>query len=123
MLLPASHRSTTVAARRQIWHAATAYIELHLATPLSVDDVARAAITSRRHLQRVFADEGDTTVRAYIAVARMRRACALVLESDEPIARIAPAVGYGHASAFIKAFRIHHGTTPMELRRRARLTR
>lgn len=120
MLLPSSHRSSTVTARREIWHAATSYIELHLATPLSVDDVARAAITSRRQLQRVFAAEGETTVREYITVARMRRATSLVLESDDPLARIAPAVGYGHVSAFIKAFRLHYGTTPIELRRRHR---
>lgn len=115
-----SHRSSTVTARREIWHAATSYIELHLATSLNVDDVARAAITSRRQLQRVFAAEGETTVREYITVARMRRATSLVLESDDPLARIAPAVGYGHVSAFIKAFRLHHGTTPIELRRRHR---
>jgi len=120
VLLSSSHRSSTVVARREIWHAATDYIELHLATSLNVDEVARAAITSRRHLQRVFAAEGDTTVREYITVARMRRATELVLESDDPLARIAPAVGYGHVSAFIKAFRQHHGTTPIELRRRHR---
>ncbi|MDA0185171.1 AraC family transcriptional regulator [Solirubrobacter phytolaccae] len=120
VLLPASHRSSTVTARREIWRAATDYIELHLATSLNVDDVARAAITSRRQLQRVFASEGGTTVREYITVARMRQATVLVLQSDEPLAQIAPAVGYGHVSAFIKAFRLHHGTTPIELRRRHR---
>ena len=36
------------------------------------------------------------------------------------IAEIAIAVGYSHASAFIKAFRLHHGVTPTELRRRHR---
>jgi AraC-like DNA-binding protein len=120
VLLSSSHRSSTVVARREIWHAATDYIELHLSTACSVDEVARAAITSRRHLQRVFAAEGGTTVREYITVVRMRRATELVLESDEPLARIAPAVGYGHVSAFIKAFRLHHGTTPIEFRRRHR---
>ena len=74
MLLPASHRTSTVVSRRHIWHAATAYIELHLATSLSVDDVAREAITSRRQLQRVFAAHGETTVREYITRARMQRA-------------------------------------------------
>jgi len=118
--LPASHRSSTVAAHRDIWSAATRYIDLHLATRLSVDDVARAAITSRRQLQRVFADAGETTVREYITVARMRRATMLVLESDAPLSLIAPAVGYGHVSAFIKAFRLRYGTTPIELRRRHR---
>jgi transcriptional regulator GlxA family with amidase domain len=110
-----------VAARRQIFLAATDHIELHLATPLSVDEVARVAITSRRQLQRVFAAEGGTTVREFITDARMRRAAVLVLDSDAPLAAIAPAVGYGHVSAFIKAFRLHHGTTPIELRRRRRI--
>jgi AraC-like DNA-binding protein len=66
----------------------------------------------------VFSLVGHTTVRAYIRRARMRRAAALVLATDAPLAAVAAQVGYGHVSAFVKAFRVHHGMPPAELRRR-----
>jgi transcriptional regulator GlxA family with amidase domain len=115
--LTAVHRTSTTSARREIWQAATAYIEEHLAADLSLEDVATAAITSERHLQRVFSEVGDTTVRSFIAETRMRRARELMLVSDLPVAAVATAVGYRHASAFIKAFRLHHGDTPAAVRR------
>jgi transcriptional regulator GlxA family with amidase domain len=115
--LPALHRTSTTSARQEIWAAATAYIDANLGDPIALEDVAAAAITSERHLQRVFSELGDTTVRAYITEARMRRAHELMLVSDLPVSQVAVAVGYRHASAFIKAFRLHHGDTPAAVRR------
>jgi transcriptional regulator GlxA family with amidase domain len=117
--LPIGQRSSTPGAHREIWHAATAQIEDRLGELLTVQGIARAALTSERQLQRVFAGEG-VTVRQHIARVRMRRAADLAIATDAPVAEIAGLVGYGHASAFIKAFRLHHGVTPTELRRRHR---
>lgn len=93
------------------------YIDAHLATSLTVDEVAHAVLTSRRQLQRVFAAVGSTSVRTYTRQARMRRAEVLLTISDAPLSEIAAQVGYRNASAFIKAFQRHHGRTPNELRR------
>ncbi len=118
--MPTNQRPTTPGAYQEIWRAATRYIDEHLAAPLSVDEIARAAVTSRRQLQRVFAAVGSTTVRAYTTEARMRRSAALLRCSDAPLSTIAAEVGYRHASAFINAFGRHHGHTPNELRQLAR---
>lgn len=67
----------------------------------------------------MFATVGGTTVREYMQRARMGRAAELLLVTGATVTEVAGAVGYGHASAFIKAFRIHHGLTPTELRRAA----
>jgi AraC family transcriptional regulator len=117
--MPSGQRPSTPGVHGEIWRAATHYIDQHVARPLSVGEIAQAAITSERQLQRVFAVIGATTVREYIADVRMRRAEALVLGSDAPLAAIAGQVGYGHVSAFVKAFRLRHGVTPAQLRRRA----
>jgi AraC-like DNA-binding protein len=114
--LPTGQRSSTPATHRQIWHDATAYIKSRLGESLTVPVVARAALTSERQLQRVFASE-SITVRQYIADARMDHAATLAVSTDLPVAEIAGLVGYGHASAFIKAFRLHHAVTPAQLRR------
>ena len=119
-LMPTGQRSSTPGTHRAIWHAATTHIEHHLDGLLSVSGIARIALTSERQLQRVFAAVGDTTVREYILAVRMGRAEELVLLTDASMRAVARQVGYGHASAFIKAFRLHHGITPSELRRRHR---
>jgi AraC family transcriptional regulator, regulatory protein of adaptative response / methylphosphotriester-DNA alkyltransferase methyltransferase len=118
--MPTGQRSSTPGTHRAIWHAATTHIEHHLDGLLSVSGIARIALTSERQLQRVFAAVGDTTVREYILAVRMGRAEELVLLTDASMRAVARQVGYGHASAFIKAFRLHHGITPSELRRRHR---
>ena len=105
---------------RDIWDAATRHIDANLADDLTLEGIARAALTSERQLQRVFAEVGATTVREYITGARMRRAAALAVSTDAPITAIARHVGYSGPSAFIKAFRLHHGVTPSTLRRRMR---
>jgi transcriptional regulator GlxA family with amidase domain len=118
--LPTGQRSSTPVIHREIWFTATAYIEGRLGEPLTVPGVARAALTSERQLQRVFAAAG-ITVRQFIADARMNHAAVLAVSTDVPVAEIAGLVGYGHASAFIKAFRLHHGETPAQLRRLRRV--
>lgn len=118
--MPTGQRSSTPGTHRAIWHAATTHIEHNLDGLLSVSGIARIALTSERQLQRVFAAVGDTTVREYILAVRMGRAEELVLLTDVSMSAVARQVGYGHASAFIKAFRLHHGITPSELRRRHR---
>jgi len=45
----------------------------------------------------------------------MGRAEELVLLTDASMRAVARQVGYGHASAFIKAFRLHHGITQAKL--------
>ena len=118
--MPTGQRSSTPGTHRAIWHAATTHIENHLDGLLSVSGIARIALTSERQLQRVFTAVGDTTVREHILAVRMGRAEELVLLTDASMSAVARQVGYGHASAFIKAFRLHHGITPSELRRRHR---
>ncbi|MBE2314623.1 helix-turn-helix transcriptional regulator [Solirubrobacter sp. CPCC 204708] len=118
--MPTVQRSTTPGIHRAIWHAATEHIESNLDAVLTVPGIARVALTSERQLQRVFAAVGSTTVREHILAVRMGRAAELVLLTDAPMTAVAEQVGYGHASAFIKAFRLHHGVTPSELRRRHR---
>jgi AraC-like DNA-binding protein len=120
--LSSGQRPSTPGVHREIWQAATSYIDGRLGELLTVPAVARAALTSERQLQRVFAAEG-ASVRAYIARARMRHAAFLAINTDTAIAEIAIAVGYSHASAFIKAFRLHHGMTPTALRRHSPASR
>jgi AraC-like DNA-binding protein len=90
---------------------ALAVIERDLAKEIALDDVARQIATSRRSLQRAFEGEG-ITFREAVAVARMRRARALLEERELPVYRIAERVGYRSKAEFTKAFKRYAGMTP-----------
>ncbi|MGA8116211.1 MAG: AraC family transcriptional regulator [Actinocatenispora sp.] len=95
---------------------AIAYIEAHLAGPLTVPEVARAAGISHNHLIRLFhAATGDTVV-AYIRRRRLDRARHLLRHSTLPIATVAASVGIGDLQAFNKACRHELGAAPRAIR-------
>ena len=96
--------------------AALAYIESHLAGPLPVPTIARAAGLSHNHLTRLFhAETGDTVV-THIRRRRLARARHLLRESTLSIPAIAAAVGIGDLQAFNKACRRELGASPRAVR-------
>jgi two-component system response regulator YesN len=94
-------------------------IEADPSRPLALDDVARDIATSRRSLQRAFEGEG-ITFREAVAVARMRRAKALLTQGTMPIYQVADRVGYRSKAEFTKAFKRHTGVTPSAYARSVR---
>ncbi|WP_327351606.1 AraC family transcriptional regulator [Streptomyces sp. NBC_01304] len=96
--------------------AAQAYVEEHLAGPLSVPDVARAVGISHTHLTRVFRAATGHTVVSYIRHRRLQRARHLLLSSTLSITAIAAAVGIADLQAFNKACRRELGASPRDVR-------
>ncbi|MBA2951538.1 AraC family transcriptional regulator [Streptomyces himalayensis] len=95
---------------------AIAYIEAHLAAPLTVPAVARAAGVSHNHLTRLFrAATGDTVV-GYVRRRRLDRAHHLLRASTLSIPAVAASVGIPDLQAFNKACRREFGASPRALR-------
>lgn len=109
-------RATTVQARRQVYAEALAVIEANPALGLSLDTLAAELHVSRRQLQRVFHEVGDTTFRDELMRARMARAHELVSGTRHPVERVARAVGYRQPGEFAKAFRRWWGASPSAIR-------
>ena len=91
-------------------------IEREPASSLDLDTVARSLATSRRQLQRAFAEIGNTTFRAYALDVRMRRARELLRDTDMSVREIAERVGYRKPPQFCKTFRRQHGQSPSRYR-------
>lgn len=109
-------RARSAARRRALFEEAGEVIEREYASDLEIDLVARRIATSKRQLQRAFAEAGGTTFRAHVADVRMRKARELIEgEQSATIATVAQRVGYRHAPQFAKAFRQHHGCNPSEV--------
>jgi AraC-like DNA-binding protein len=89
---------------------------------LSVDELARRVGVSREHLARAFRLRLDRSPHEVIREQKMRRACFLLKDTDEPIKLIAARLGYTDYTNFIHAFRTAAGMTPREFRRRGSIT-
>jgi AraC family transcriptional regulator, regulatory protein of adaptative response / methylphosphotriester-DNA alkyltransferase methyltransferase len=109
-------RDGTVARRRALYDEAAEIIEREYAKPIELDDVARRLATSRRQLQRAFAEAGATSFRTHVAKVRMQRALDLLREGALPVRDVANSVGYRQPAQFAKTFRRHHGAPPSSFR-------
>ncbi len=116
------HRPVTIAQRRNLLDEALDVIERDYADPLAVDGVARRLATSRRQLQRCFAEHGPGSFRECLARKRMERAAELLRTTELPVREVAARVGYRQPAQFAKAFVRHQGALPSQVggRRSAR---
>ena len=115
-MLAEAKRPATVQRRRALFLDAARVIDAEYPDKLALDYVARRVATSRRQLQRAFAEAGETSFRSYLQRVRMTRAAELLREGSTPVNQVASAVGYRQPAQFAKAFRRHHGAPPSSFR-------
>lgn len=113
---PTKRRPETVRSRRLLYTEAVDIIDAEYATPIGLDEIASRLATSRRQLQRAFAESGDVTFRAHLTRIRMDTAARLLRESTLTIRGVAQRVGYRQPAQFAKSFRLHHGALPSTYR-------
>lgn len=118
-----TQRDTTIRERASLYADATAIVEADFASELSLETVARRVASSRRQLQRVYAEIGHTTFREHLTDVRMRRAAELLSESSLSVRDVANRVGYRQPAQFAKAFRRAHGLAPSLYRTRVKASR
>ena len=94
-------------------------MEQEYAGDLSLDDIARRVASSRRQLQRAYAEIGGTTFREHLTHVRMERAAELLERRGLTVREVAHRVGYRQPAQFAKAFRRHRGLAPSTFRSRA----
>src|SRR5882757_9998461 len=109
-------RPATIDHRTSLFHDAVAIVETEYASDLSLDDIARRVASSRRQLQRSYAEIGKTTFREHLTAVRMDRAAELLATRGLTVREVAHRVGYRQPAQFAKAFRRHHGLAPSAFR-------
>lgn len=99
-------------------------MEANIHEPLSLDELASHANTSRRQLERLFRRYLGCTPTRYYLELRLTRARQLLLQTDMPITDIAMACGFVSPPHFTKCYHDRHGHSPSAERRarRERLT-
>jgi AraC family transcriptional regulator, regulatory protein of adaptative response / methylphosphotriester-DNA alkyltransferase methyltransferase len=116
-------RPATIRHRTALFEDATAIVESEFGADLSLDDIARRVASSRRQLQRAYAEIGNTTFREHLTAVRMERAGDLLTSRGLTVREVAHRVGYRQPAQFAKAFRRHHGAAPSAFRSSHRFTR
>jgi AraC family transcriptional regulator of adaptative response / methylphosphotriester-DNA alkyltransferase methyltransferase len=114
-------RDGTTERRKQLYREAMDLIATDYSRDLQLEGVAHALATSRRQLQRAFAEVGDTSFRDELAKVRMHHARALLAADAIPVRTVAASVGYHQPAQFAKSFRRHHGQAPSAYRRENRM--
>jgi transcriptional regulator GlxA family with amidase domain len=113
-------RPSTVQRRGDLYREARAVIARRYGDEqLSLASVAHEIATSRRQLQRAFAEAGGTSFSRELQRIRMARAAQLLLDGTLAVQDVAATVGYRQAAQFAKVFRRHHGVAPSSFRRGA----
>ena len=111
-----TQRPSTVRLRASLLEEANAIVEREYASDLSLDDIARRVASSRRQLQRAYAEIGGTTFRDHLTRVRMDRAADMLAVQSLTVREVAHRVGYRQPAQFAKAFRRHRGVAPSDFR-------
>src|SRR4051794_7740864 len=110
------HRPATIRHRTSLFEDATAIVEAEYGSDLSLDEIARRVASSRRQLQRAYAEIGGTTFRDHLTAVRMEKAAELLASRGLTVREVAHRVGYRQPAQFAKAFRRHVGVAPSDYR-------
>ena len=98
-------------AQKALW-----YIESHLASPLTLDEISNVAGVSRFHMVRAFAVATGYSVFRYVRARRLTEAARALAAGAPDILHVALDADYGSHEAFTRAFRDHFGVTPETVR-------
>lgn len=89
------------------------YIEEHLSDTIDYEEVAKIALCSTYHFQRMFSYMANVPLSEYIRRRRMTRA-AVDLQNGNKIIDVALKYGYDSPTAFNRAFQSVHGVAPSQ---------
>ena len=92
------------------------YIEAHLDSSLSLDDLASVANLSPYHFSRSFKQAIGIGPQRYVMQRRLERAKTLMRQTNQPLALIAQEAGFFDQSHLTSIFRRQIGITPGQFR-------
>ncbi len=98
----------------QLCDAISHHLDQHLASPLTLADVARAVDRSEEHIARVFRQRRNRTIFAELQRLRVERARYLLLCSRLSMTSIARECGFSTPALFSRTFRVQTGMSPTE---------
>lgn len=93
------------------------FIDSHLHTDLSLDDIAQTVAMSPYHFAHLFKHTTGNSPHQYVMLLRLEHAKSLLSCTELPITEVAQRVGYTNISHFASVFHRSTGLTPRQYRR------
>ena len=93
------------------------YIGLHYPEPLTLDYIASIFYVSKYYLSRVFKEITGYGYKEYLLLYRLNQAKKLLESTNTPVLEISVLTGFKNVNHFIRSFRIHENTTPLQYRK------
>ena len=118
--LPSEQIGWLAGARDPIIGQALAFLHKEPAHPWTISDLARSVGLSRTRLAERFRHFLEETPMAYLARWRLKLGAEILLSTENSVAEVAAAVGYGSEAAFNRAFKREFEYPPAQFRRRRR---
>jgi AraC family transcriptional regulator len=112
-------RTETVAARRRAVERVIAVVREQLGEPLTLQEMARIAISSPYHFSRIFRQVTGLPPRRFLAALRIEAAKRLLVTTRRSVTKICFDVGYNSLGTFTTHFTHFVGVSPRQLRRAA----
>ena len=109
-----------IPARAEFIRDLDAYIDSHIADPITVEDICTAFHMRRTRLYNAVREYLNCGIAQYIKRCRIQHACKLLTESDMSIAEIAYSVGYMDYCYFSQIFKEEKGTSASNYRLQVR---
>jgi AraC-like DNA-binding protein len=97
---------------------ALSFIRNHFTEPISLDDIARVACTSKRNLTRLFQAKTGMTVLDSIQQMRIDKACGQLQAGDMTCMQVAFECGFGSVQQFNRVFHKLKQCTPLTWQKR-----
>jgi AraC-like DNA-binding protein len=115
-------RDSTLAARWRAIERVVDTIQHRLDEPMTLRQMARIALMSPYHFNRVFRGMTGLPPRRFLTALRIEAAKRLLLQTDMSVTSVCFEVGYESLGSFITRFSQQVGTSPRALRQLARET-
>jgi AraC family transcriptional regulator len=99
------------------------YIEAHLESPLTLEELGGVVQYSPFHLARRFRQATGQTLHQYVTSRRLAKAQALLATTDLPLQQVAAQAGFSDQSHLSNAFRKAYGCAPSAVRKNLQIAR
>ena len=96
------------------------YIHTHSMERIYVRDLAGLLSLNEPYFCRLFKKAIGQSTLVYVTAYRIRRACALLRDSTQPVTDICLECGFSNFGNFLREFRKQTGLTPLKYRRKSR---
>ncbi len=103
-------------AQEEVIHQVHRYLMDNLAERITIEELSRHFHMNPTSLKQAFKQVYGNSLAAHMKAHRMEKAARLLLESSDPVADVARAVGYESQSRFTAAFKEHYGVIPSKFR-------